>query len=726
MPSGAPESKSSGDAAAGGPAHGLEADSTASPSSGNPAPPTLQAGAAALGDVRNLGIIAHIDAGKTTLSERLLFFSGVERRMGEVHHGSTVLDWMPEERRRGISITAAATLVPWRGRRLFLIDTPGHVDFTVEVERSLRVLDGAVLVISALSGVEAQSEAVFAQARRFGVPTIIFVNQCDREGADFLGTVAEIERRLHVRAVAVHYPIGEGQGFVGLVDLLSAVAYTFPKGEARPGPIPEYVRDEALVLRAELIELLGDHDDRLLECLIEGREPELELLQSALRGAVGRGELHPVLLGSALQNAGIQPLLDGIVAYLPSPLDRGAVTALELPGGQTRELPPDPAGPLCAFVFKVQRIGKAELTFLRMYSGELRRGQRVFLPRLERELTVGELLRVHADGGEPIDVARAGEIAAWRGLEGCLTGDTLCSPECLLALERPEFSEPVLSATVEPTRSDDRTALGQALELLTREDPTLRVREDQETGQWLLSGMGELHLDIVQRRLADDFGLAVRFGEPSVAYREAVLTTARGAGLVERQLGQEALYGALEVEVLPEPGTGRCEIEWVVPPPAAQLTRVAVEQALARVAQMGPRFGFPLADARVRIVGFDTRLGRESEQASAQAAVIALREALQGISIELHEPWMSLEVYAPENLAGGVLGELFARGAKISEQVQEGHQRRIRLRLPLAGLRGFTTALRSLSEGRAIYSVSPAGFAAVPESELVQRGLVWQ
>jgi elongation factor G len=693
------------------------------------APPGAAAPSAAsapIGSIRNLGIIAHIDAGKTTLSERLLYFSGVERRMGEVHQGSTVLDWMPEERRRGISITAAATLVPWRGQRLFLIDTPGHVDFTVEVERCLRVLDGAVLVISALSGVEAQSEAVFAQARRFQVPTIIFVNQCDREGASFLAAMAEIERRLDVRAVAIQYPLGEGQAFDGLVDLIEARAYRFPGGEPRAEPIPESVRDEALVLRSDLIEMLSDVDERILEQLVEGREPEPDLIRAALRAAVARGALYPVLLGSALQNAGIQPLLDGIVDYLPSPLERGAIQALALPSGEALSLAPDPAGPLCAFVFKVQRIGGRELAFLRLYSGTLTRGRSVYLPRLDRHVIVGELLRVHADGGEGIESASAGEIAAWRGAEGCLTGDTICDPGMPLALERPEFSEPVLSITLEPLRSQDRVALGQALELLAREDPTLRLREDLETGLWLLSGMGELHLEIVQRRLEDEFRLGVRIGEPQVAYREAVLNTGRGTGLVERQIGEQAVYGQVEIEVLPEPGTGRCEIEWGVAPPASAAARQGVEAALERVAQLGPRFGFPLVDARVRVLAIDSRVGRESEQAYAQAAVIALREALQGISIELHEPWMALEVYAPEAFAGGVLGELFARGAKVTDQLQEGGLRRIRVRLPLAGLGGFSTALRSLTQGRAVHSAQPAGFAPVPPAELAQRGLIWR
>jgi elongation factor G len=691
-----------------------------------PGAPAPSATSAPIGSIRNLGIIAHIDAGKTTLSERLLFFSGVERRMGEVHQGSTVLDWMPEERRRGISITAAATLVPWRGQRLFLIDTPGHVDFTVEVERCLRVLDGAVLVISALSGVEAQSEAVFAQARRFRVPTIIFVNQCDREGASFLAAMAEIERRLEVRAVAIQYPLGEGQAFDGLVDLIEACAYRFPEGKPRAEAIPESVRDEALVLRSDLIEALSDVDERILQQLVEGREPEPAAIRTALRSAVASSTLYPVLLGSALQNAGIQPLLDGIVDLLPSPLERGAIQALALPSGEPIRLNPDPAGPLCAFVFKVQRIGGRDLAFLRLYSGTLTRGSSVYLPRLDRCVVVGELLCVHADGGEGIESASAGEIAAWRGAEGCLTGDTICDPGQPLALERPEFSEPVLSITLEPLRSQDRVALGQALELLAREDPTLRLREDAETGLWLLSGMGELHLEIVQRRLEDEFRLGVRIGEPQVAYREAVLNTGRGTGLVERQIGEQAVYGQVEVEVLPEPGTGRCEIEWGVAPPASAAARQGVEAALERVAQLGPRFGFPLVDARVRVLAIDSRVGRESEPAYAQAAVIALREALQGISIELHEPWMALEVYAPEAFAGGVLGELFSRGAKVTDQMQEGGLRRIRVRLPLAGLGGFSNALRSLTQGRAVHSAQPAGFAPVPPAELAQRGLIWR
>ncbi len=676
--------------------------------------------------VRNLGIIAHIDAGKTTLSERVLVFSGRERRMGEVHHGSTVLDWMPEERRRGITITAATTSVTWGVCSVNLIDTPGHVDFTVEVERCLRVLDGAVLVISAVAGVQAQSETVWRHARRYGVTTITFVNQCDRPGADFLSSVAEIERRLEVRAVPIHYPLGEGEDFRGFVDVIELRAFLMRGSEeVLLDEVPESVRDEAAVLRSDLVDALVELDEELLEHVIEVGEAEPEALRRSLRRATLRGELQPVLLGSALLGSGVRALLDGVVAYLPSPLDRAAIGVTSPDGERTRMLTSDPEGPLAALVFKVQELERRELAFLRVFSGSLLVGKEVTLPRQEERCRIEELLRLHADSTEAVERAVAGDIVAWPMPVQALTGDTLTEVDSPWVIERPVFSDPVLRRVLEPLREVDREALSSALERIAREDPSLRVGVDRDTGQWQLGGMGELHLEVVVKRLADEFGLEVRSGAPSVAFREAVLTTGRGEGRLGLPPGASPMGGHLTVELAPDPDSGRFSVEWAVDPPRSPLLRDGIERELERVAQVGPRFGFPLVHARARLLAFQSQSGEEVELAFAQAAAIALREAMVGASFELLEPVTEIVIRVPEAVAPGVAGDLAARRARVLEQETEGRQRRIRARLPLARLAGYATDLRSLSQGRATFEQEPAGFQLVPDDELAERGLIW-
>ncbi len=687
--------------------------------------------------VRNIGIVAHIDAGKTTLSERVLFASGVERRMGEVHEGTTVLDWMPEERRRGITITAAATTVPWRGLQVNLIDTPGHVDFSVEVERTLRVLDGAILVLSAVSGVQAQSEAVWRTARRFGVPTITFVNQCDRDGADFLGAVDEIERRLEVRAVPIQFPVGEGPDLIGVVDLIeNRATLRGLDGAAAEAPVPAASADLAGVLRQDLIEVLAEEDEAVLEALLEDRDPRPEDLRLALREAVLAGRLQPVLCGSALINLGIAQLLDAVVHFLPSPLDApvepdavvastaadAAAPSLQPPLGPV-QIEPDPDGPACALVFKLQALHGEELAFLRIYSGTLEQGQALHNPRTGTGFQLDRLFRLHADALEELPSASAGEIVAIPAGSEAVTGDTLCAPGLGLQLERPRFSEPVLAQVVEPEFGDHREALGLALGRIVREDPTLRLREDPDTGQFELAGMGELHLEVVQRRLKEELGLDARFGTPSVAFREAVLTSARGASNLERQWVGETIYGEFEVELLPDPDSGRVEHDWEVPAPSEPV-RAAVEQRLRLLAQVGPRFGFPLVNARVRVLKCLVRSG-DAAAAADQMASIAMREAMSGANVELLEPVMALEVDVPAAFAGGVLGDLQARGARILAMEQEGQRHRIRARVPLAELAGYPTTLRSLSQGRGSCSLAPAGFERVSDGDLRARGLVW-
>lgn len=676
------------------------------------------------GCLRNVGIIAHIDAGKTTLSERILFFSGVERRMGEVHEGSTVLDWMPEERRRGITITLAAATVPWRGFTVQVVDTPGHVDFSVEVERAMRVLDGAVLVISALAGVQAQSEAVWGEAARHGVPTLTFVNQLDRTGADYLSAVAEIERRFGERAVMLHYPIGEGESFSGFVDLVENRAYVFERGQPREVEVPDSVVDEAGVLRSDLLDFAADWDDELLAAMVEGEEPEPASIRRALRRATLARRGHLVLCGSAFRNVGIQHLLDAVVHYLPSPLERQPLVATDATGDAIT-VEPRTDGPPCAYVFKVQHVGDDDLAFVRVYAGEIVRGASLFVPRLGGELVVDRLVRVHADGGETIERVGVGGIAALVGLRALTTGDTLCGRAEPLALEARAFSEPVLSQLLEPERSEDREALAVALREMCSEDPTLHAREDRDTGQWLLSGMGELHLEVATRRLFDDYHLEVRTSRPAVAYREAVRMPGRGSGAVEREVGLDRVWGRLEIELDPEPDSGRFEVSWGCTPPRDRALAAEIVAAVERAALVGPRFGFPLIHGRATLVAVDAEGAASRSQALVQAAGLAMREAMATASCELLEPLAAFEIDVPADHASGVLADLAAKHAKIGEVVADGAWRRVVGEVPLANLFGYSTAIRSLSQGRARFNLRPSGFRGVDEATQRERGLLW-
>ncbi len=680
--------------------------------------------------IRNIGIVAHIDAGKTTVSERLLYFSGVETRMGEVHEGSATMDWMPEERRRGITITSAATTLPWRDHRINLIDTPGHVDFTVEVERCLRVLDGAVLVLSAVGRVQPQSEAVWRQARRFGVPTFTFVNQCDRVGADFMATVADMERRLEVEARPVQYPIGEGARHRGLVDLVSGRAWEFAAdGTQSEVAVPAEIEDEVGVLREELLERLAELDEELLEALVQSSDPPEGLVRAALRRATLARAFQPVLCGAALRNVGMQPLLDAVVDLLPSVLDREPPLVLDLASGEERALQPDADAALCALVFKLQASRRGMLAFTRVYSGTLRSGAELFDPRSGEGCRVGGLFRMHADSADPVLQAGPGEIVALVGCDSATTGDTLCDAAPGVALESQTFSEPVLAQTVEPAVEAERERIAAALAELAAEDPTLRVAEDPDTGQWTLSGMGELHLEVVEGRLRDEYGVRARFGRPGVAFREAVVTSARGASEVERELGDSVLRGALELELAPDPGSGRFLVEWALPHADREALRpglrAAVEGALERAALFGPRFGYPLIHTRARITRAAGQGGAEAEQALDQCASIALREAMLGATVELLEPLVEIEVSLPADHAGAVLALLQRQRTRIGELTTEGSWQTIRGRARLSALEGFSTELRSITQGRGRFGLRPAGFRTVEPEDLASLGLAW-
>ncbi len=683
-----------------------------------------------LSRVRNIGIVAHIDAGKTTVSERILYDAGVEHRMGDVDEGTTVLDWMAEERERGITITAAATTIPWKGHTINLIDTPGHVDFTIEVERSLRVLDGAVLVIDAVMGVQAQSETVWRQMKKHGVPCVAFVNKLDRPGADYLRALNDLKQRLSARAVPVQYPIVGENGVDAIVDLLSGVTWRFssnpPQARAEREEFPPQAADEIGVLRAELLDVLSEDDEGLMAALLEDREPDLEAAHRALRARVLSGSLVPVLCGVALRNVGIQPLLDAVVAWLPSPLDLPPVRGRDPESGEEIRRAPREDEPLAALAFKLQAQAHGDLTFVRVYAGRIEPGASLWNPRARRFEKVARVLRMHAESGVALESAGPGEIVALTGLKATATGDTLCSKDAPIALESLEFPDAVITLTIEPASSADRDKLRAALARLEHEDPSFHVREDEDTGQWLIAGMGELHLEVVQHRLANEFKVKQKVGAPRVAYREAVLAAGRGRSRVERPIGGKDVFGDVELVVEPDASLLAPRVEWEAAAPIPSPFRKAISETLALDAHTGPRFGFPLIRARIRVVGGASDPRRDAELGFVQAASQALREALGTGTIALFEPLMSFEIQAPAEFASGIIADLNARRAEVNEVQADGELRVVKGTVALSKMFGYASAVRSLSQGRAGFSMEPAGFREVPESELESRGLVWR
>ena len=690
-----------------------------------------------LARLRNIGVAAHIDAGKTTVSERFLFYTGVERRMGEVHDGTAVMDWMEEERERGITITSAVTSMPWRGHAINLIDTPGHVDFTVEVERCLRVLDGAILVLSGPAGVQAQSETVWRQMKRHRVPCIAFVNQCDRAGCEPAALLRQLEHRLDMNPAAVQLPIGAGADFIGVVDLVEMKAWHFDRADpaANPEEVPmdEDLALEAGVMRSELVDRVAEVDEALAELVIEGIEPGAGELAGALRRATIELKLVPLLYGAALRNIGVQPLLDAVIEYLPSPVDRGAVEGNVALGGvelgDAVVCAPDPAAEPLLLAFKLVADPSEDLCFVRMYAGSLRPGMKLWNPRVGRMERVARILRMHADHRVALDEVGPGDLVALTGFKLTRTGDTLSSRKQPVVLEGLEFPEAVIASTVEPESAADRERLHAALERLEFEDPTFHAREDPETGQWLISGMGELHLEVMQHRLERDFHLKVRVGSPRVAYREALEGPAVGRGLVDRSeagSGGRPAFGAVELELAPAPECGpRPELEWGPDCAVPEAFRAAVGEALVADAGAGPRFGFPIEGLRIRLTAGESRPGVDTEAGFVQAASMAFADAVSRASMVLLEPVMTFEVSSPEAFAGGILADLNAQGAVIAEVETEGELRILRGEVPLLRMFGYSTSLRSLSQGRASMSMQLGGFRAVPESELAGRGLIW-
>ncbi len=672
-----------------------------------------------LQQIRNIGIIAHIDAGKTTTTERILYYTGRIHRMGNVDDGTTVTDWMDQERERGVTITAAAITCFWRGHQINIIDTPGHVDFTAEVERSLRVLDGGVVVFDAMAGVEPQSETVWRQADRYRVPRICFINKMDRVGADFWQALESIRIRLQARPLAVQIPIGAEDSFCGVIDLLrgTALYYTDERGanpEVRPIP-PEY-REEFPARREELVERIAETDDLLTEKYLEGREISEEELRTALRRATLSGRLVPVLCGAALRNKGVQPLLDAIVDYLPSPLDVPPVIGTDPRNGEAETRPVRDDAPFAALVFKIVTDPYAgKLAYLRVYSGRLRVGARVVNATRDRAERVARLLRMHANRREEIEEVYAGDIAALIGPKQSFTGDTLCDPEHPIVLEAMRFPEPVIAVAVEARTMADQERLMAALQALSEEDPTFRVRTDEETGQVLISGMGEFHLEVLVERLRREFHVEANVGRPQVAYRETIGQAVELEGVFSRPTAGKMLYGSVRLRLEPLPrGEGfrfenRAPAE-EVPAEFVPAVRLGIHEAM----DTGVLAGYPVVDIRAILLGGDFREEESSELAFKMAASQALREGVRQAGPILLEPVMKIEVTLPEEYLGDVLNDLNARRAEIQGfEARDGSQI-VRAQVPLATMFGYATALRSLTQGRASYAMEFSHYRELP------------
>jgi len=674
-----------------------------------------------LAKIRNIGIVAHIDAGKTTTTERILFYTGRVHRIGEVDEGSATMDWMVQERERGITITSAATTCIWRDHRINIIDTPGHVDFTVEVERSLRVLDGAVVVLSAVEGVQPQSETVWRQADRYRVPRILYVNKMDRTGADFLRTVRMVRERLGAAAVPVQLPVGTEDAFQGVVDLvrMKAILYLDDLGtRSDETEIPAAMRQLAEEWREKMVDAVAEMDDDLTAKYINGRPLSEEEIRRGLRLGTISAKLVPVLAGSSFRNKGVQPLLDAVVDYLPAPVDIPAIQGIHPDTKAPVLRRPDPAEPFCALAFKIVTdpyVGK--LTYFRVYSGTLKAGSYAYNANKGKKERVSRILQMHANHREDIPEATAGNVVAAVGLKDTTTGDTLCDQDHPLVLESMQFPEPVIAVAVEPKTKADEDKLGTALAKLAEEDPTFKVRFDHETGQTLIAGMGELHLEIIVDRMLREFGVQANVGRPQVAYKETIRQPAEAEGRYIRQTGGRGQYGHVEIILEPLPrGTG---IEFEDEIRGGDIPREfipPVEDGIREAAESGVLAGYPVVDFRARLIDGSYHDVDSSEIAFKIAGSMAFKEAMAKAKPVLLEPVMKVEVVTPESYMGDVIGDLNARRGRIESIEQQGTIRIIRALVPLAEMFGYATALRSNTQGRATHTMEPSHYEEVPAS----------
>jgi elongation factor G len=668
------------------------------------------AGEARLRKTRNIGVIAHIDAGKTTVTERILYYTGVTHKMGEVHHGEAVMDWMPEEQERGITITSAVTSCEWQGNEIHIIDTPGHVDFTIEVERSLRVLDGAVGVFDAVSGVEPQSETVWHQADKYHVPKLAFINKMDRVGASFEGAVNSLREKLGVKPLVIQLPIGAEESFIGVIDLLKRKAVYWDESslgvEYRYLDIPEELVGAAREARERLVEELADVDDAVMEkYLAEGEVAERELLEALRRATISLSGV-PVLCGAALRNRGVQPLLDAIINFLPNPLEVPQIEGVNPVTGKTETRASRDDAPFCGLCFKVQMDQGRKLCYVRIYSGILKSGAEVLNTDKNTKEKVARILKMHANKRERLEEARAGAIIGVVGLKDTITGETICDAAAPIVLEPIEFYEPVMSVAIEPKTAADQERVSFALGKLAEEDPTFRVKQDPDTGQTIISGMGELHLEIITGRLLREFNAQANVGRPQVVYRETIQAELTLSRTFDRELSGARHYATVKMRLKPLPrGTGNTFVnacpEAEVPPQFWP----PVERGFADGAAAGPIMGYPLVDVEATLIGGDFREGASSELAYQIASSIALREGCRDAQPMLLEPVMKVEVVVPEDSVGDAIGDLNSRKGKIAAISPKGAMKVIGATVPLSQMFGYSTALRSATQGRGTFSM---------------------
>ncbi|HEX9056286.1 MAG TPA: elongation factor G [Ktedonobacterales bacterium] len=670
---------------------------------------------------RNLGIIAHIDAGKTTTTERILFYTKKIHRIGEVHEGAATMDWMPQEQERGITITAAATTCFWADHRINIIDTPGHVDFTVEVERSLRVLDGGVVVFDAVAGVEPQSETVWRQADKYHVPRICFVNKMDRTGADFWRTVQMIVDRLNAKPAPIQIPIGREGGFKGFVDLINqqAVVFTDDLGtKSERTEIPADLVEDTARRREQLIEALAETNDELMLKFLEGEEITVEEIRSTLRRATIDGKLVPVLCGSALKNKGVQAMLDAVVDYLPSPLDIPAPTAINLKNDQEEQLVVSDTADFAALAFKIVAdpfVGR--LAYFRVYSGSLASGSYVYNATKGQKERIGRLLQMHANHREDIDRIYAGDICAAVGLKNTFTGDTLCDPDHPVQLEAIQFPNPVISIAIEPKTRGDQDKMGIALGRLAEEDPTFRVHTDEETGQTIIEGMGELHLEVIVDRMFREFKVEANVGRPQVAYRETITKAAQAQGRYVRQTGGKGQYGDVWLKVEPqERGKGFEFVNAIIGGAVPREFIRPVEEGVREKLENGVLGGYPVIDTKVTLYDGSYHDVDSSEMAFKMAGSIGVAAAVQKAAPVLLEPIMLVEVTTSPDFYGDVVGDLTRRRGHILGMEERGGSQVVRANVPLAEMFGYVNELRSMTSGRASYSMEFAHYAEVPRS----------
>jgi elongation factor G len=677
-----------------------------------------------LAKVRNIGIMAHIDAGKTTTTERILFYTGITYKIGEVHEGAAVMDWMEQEQERGITITSAATRCEWKGHTVNIIDTPGHVDFTVEVERSLRVLDGAVAVFDGVAGVEPQSETVWRQADKYSVPRMCFVNKLDRTGADFFRCVEMIVDRLNATPLVLQIPIGSEGDFIGVVDLVGMRALTW-RGETAKGEdyaveeIPAELADLAAEWRVKMLETLSEADDAVMEKYLEGEELSVEEINAAIRRATLAAKLNPVLTGSAFKNKGVQPMLDAVVEYLPSPLDVGGVEGVAMDGETPVVRKPSETEPLSALAFKIQtdqHLGK--LTFIRIYSGVLENGASVVNSTKDRKERIGKIYQMHANKREEMSSAGAGDIVAVAGLKQTTTGDTLADPSNPVILESMTFPDPVISVAIEPKTKSDQEKLGTAIQKLAEEDPTFKVHNDEETGQTIIEGMGELHLEVLVDRMRREFKVEANVGKPQVAYRETIRKTVERHDLThKKQTGGSGQFAKIQIALTPISTADGATYEFENKVSGGRIPKEyipSVDAGAQDAMQYGILAGYPLVGLKLTLLDGAYHEVDSSEMAFKIAGSMALKEAARKADPALLEPMMAVEVITPEDNMGDVIGDLNSRRGTIQAMEERGGLRAVKALVPLSEMFGYVGDLRSKTQGRASYTMQFDSYAEVP------------